>query len=80
MCVCVCANLLADRTVRVWDLHTGECVQELAGHENRVFRVQFDAFKIVSSSQDDTIRVWDFADDVNAKFARACSANMQLAQ
>lgn len=69
-----------DGTVRVWDLHTGECVQELAGHENRVFRVQFDAFKIVSSSQDDTIRVWDFADDVNAKFARACSANMQLAQ
>lgn len=29
-------------------------------HTNRVFRLQFDAFKIVSSSQDDQIRIWDF--------------------
>lgn len=37
----------------------------LQGHHNRVFRVQFDAFKIVSSSQDDTLRVWDFAPNVS---------------
>mmetsp|Transcript_20181 Transcript_20181/g.60260 ORF Transcript_20181/g.60260 Transcript_20181/m.60260 type:complete len:91 (-) Transcript_20181:44-316(-) len=32
----------------------------LNGHENRVFRLQFDMFKIISSSQDDNIRIWNF--------------------
>lgn len=38
-------------TVRVWDFHTGQLLQTLLGHSNRVFRVQFDHFKIISSSQ-----------------------------
>jgi WD40 repeat protein len=50
----------------VWNLKTGEVVQTLTGHESRVFRIQFDSFKIVTSSQDDTIRLWDFAAHVPA--------------
>ena len=32
--------------------------------ESRVFRIDFDATKIISSSQDDTIRIWNFDIDV----------------
>ena len=38
-------------TVRIWDFASGAAVCVLHGHQNRVFRVQFDYFKIISSSQ-----------------------------
>ena len=47
-------------TIRIWEFETGAPLQVLEGHENRVFRIQFDLFRIVSSSQDDTIRIWNF--------------------
>jgi F-box and WD-40 domain protein 1/11 len=37
--------------VRVWDFETGHQMFVLNGHTNRVFRVQFDFFKIITSSQ-----------------------------
>ena len=40
-----------DKTIRIWDFKTGEELAKLTGHDNRVFRVQFDDFKIVSSAQ-----------------------------
>ena len=40
-----------DKSVRVWDFHDGRILHTLFGHDNRVFRLQFDMFKIVSSSQ-----------------------------
>ena len=52
------------RTIRVWNWRTGEEVLRLIGHESRVFRIDFDAKKIISSSQDDTIRIWNFDIDV----------------
>ena len=48
----------------MWNWRTGEEVTLLLGHESRVFRVDFDATKIISSSQDDTIRIWNFDIDV----------------
>ena len=58
-----------DSSMIVWSFHDGRLLFKIGsgtaadriGHSNRVFRVQFDAHKIVSSSQDDTIRVWDMA-------------------
>lgn len=50
-----------NRTVRVWDFHNGSNIVILYGHTSRVFRVQFDDTRIISSSQDDTLRVWDFS-------------------
>lgn len=47
-------------TIRIWNFETGEQMHTLYGHTNRVFRVQFDRFKIISSSQDDRILIWDF--------------------
>jgi WD40 repeat protein len=50
-----------DNAIIVWAFMTGHQLFTLTGHSNRVFRVQFDLYKIVSSSQDDSIRVWDMA-------------------
>ena len=50
-----------NRTIKIWDLKTGYTVQTLQNtHTHRVFKVHFDRCRIVSSSYDDTIVVWDF--------------------
>jgi WD40 repeat protein len=49
-----------DRTIKVWDLATGQCLQTLRGHQNNVWSVLFDAKnQLISSSYDHTIKVWD---------------------
>ena len=50
-----------DKTVRVWSVATGECVQTLEGHSDGVFSAQFspDGTNIVSASGDKTVRVLD---------------------
>ena len=55
------------RTVRIWDFVTGAQLHSLTAHSNRVFRVQFDALRIISSSQDDTMIIWDFSGNVVKK-------------
>ncbi len=51
----------ADRTVRVWDLLTGEEVQSLSGHEDAVLAVAVtpDGQRAVSVSKDGRMRMWD---------------------
>ena len=48
-----------DKTVRVWDVATGECVQTLQGHTGKVTSVGFssDGTKLVSVSGDKTVRL-----------------------
>ena len=50
----------SDRTVRVWDLHGGRPVV-MRGHEDEVTTVVFsaDGTKVLSSSDDGTLRLWD---------------------
>jgi WD40 repeat protein len=38
----------------------GQALRKLDGHTNKVYAVVFDGPRIVSSSMDETIRVWDF--------------------
>ncbi|XP_051141887.1 COMPASS-like H3K4 histone methylase component WDR5B [Andrographis paniculata] len=50
-----------DRTVRIWNARTGDCVKTLKGHTDFVFCVNFNPQSnlIASGSFDDTVRVWD---------------------
>ncbi|VDN03953.1 unnamed protein product [Thelazia callipaeda] len=53
-----------DRTIKIWDLRTGKCVQTLdwklsEGHTGVVRCLQIDSWRIVSAADDRTIKVWN---------------------
>lgn len=48
-----------DRTVRIWDLETGNTLRVLRGHRAAVNAVQFSGNQVVSASGDRTIKLWD---------------------
>jgi WD40 repeat protein len=50
-----------DRTVRIWNVVTGECEAELKGHSECVKSVAFspDGSHVVSGSFDRTMRIWN---------------------
>ena len=50
-----------DKTLRVWDVETGQCLRTLEGHTNWVTAVSLtpDGRRAVSGSWDKTLRVWD---------------------
>jgi WD40 repeat protein/tRNA A-37 threonylcarbamoyl transferase component Bud32 len=50
-----------DRTVRLWDAHTGRPLLELPGHTDQVWSVTFspDGTHLASGSLDQTARIWD---------------------
>ena len=49
-----------DRTIKIWDANTGECLKTLEGHLDYVYSVAYspDGTKIVSGSSDHTIKIW----------------------
>ena len=50
------------KTVRVWDVATGECVRTLKGHTSIVWDVRdLGGGRMASGSNDGTVRVWDVA-------------------
>ncbi len=48
-----------DKTVRVWDLQSGECSRVLHGHTRGVSAVAVTGDGRLSGSSDWTVRVWD---------------------
>ncbi len=51
----------ADKTIRIWDVESGECIKTLIGHQEDVWRVIYspDGKYIISGSHDRTIKIWD---------------------
>ena len=52
-----------DKTIKVWDVATGACLQTLEGHADWVYSVcvSADGSRLFSGSCDNTIKVWDVA-------------------
>lgn len=48
-----------DRAVKVFNIHTGECIATCKGHTKGIACVQYDGKRIVSGSSDNTIRIYD---------------------
>ena len=49
-----------DRTVRVWNLQTGETLRVLTGHARGVRCLQFDDCKLITGSMDRTLKIWNW--------------------
>ncbi|WP_420266247.1 protein kinase domain-containing protein [Candidatus Magnetominusculus dajiuhuensis] len=58
-----------DRSVRLWDMDTGECLHTLDGHNDWVTCVCFsaDGNSVISGSLDKTLRFWDIKRGKNLK-------------
>jgi WD40 repeat protein len=55
------ASASRDRTVKIWDAHSGACLQTLEGHSGEVRSVAFshDSARLASASSDKTVKIWD---------------------
>jgi len=49
-----------DRTVKIWDVTTGECIKTLTGHSDLVRSVTFSSKGLLESGLDDsTVKIWN---------------------
>ena len=55
------ASPSADKTIRLWDAETGDCLRTLEGHTDEVLSVAFDTTNriLASGSLDNTVNLWD---------------------
>ncbi|ORZ25860.1 WD40-repeat-containing domain protein [Absidia repens] len=50
-----------DDTLRVWDLRQGRCCGQLDGHSDMVRCLQLDDMRLLTGSDDGTVKQWDLA-------------------
>jgi WD40 repeat protein len=56
-----CVSTSEDKTLKIWDLETGECLDTLAGHEDWVTAVALhpDGIRAMSGCRDGTLKLWN---------------------
>eukprot|EP00455_Lapot_gusevi_P012988 TRINITY_DN1625_c0_g2_i1.p1 TRINITY_DN1625_c0_g2~~TRINITY_DN1625_c0_g2_i1.p1 ORF type:complete len:503 (+),score=102.86 TRINITY_DN1625_c0_g2_i1:93-1601(+) len=52
-----------DKTIKVWNIRTGNCVNTLRGHTGWVSSLQLFGNHIISGSWDSTLKIWSLSDD-----------------
>ncbi|MBW4578088.1 MAG: hypothetical protein KME42_00755 [Tildeniella nuda ZEHNDER 1965/U140] len=57
------ASASADRTIKLWNPHTGQCLKTLHGHTSWVWAIAFhpNGKQLASASYDHTLKLWDVA-------------------
>ncbi len=57
----ILASASADRTIKLWNSHTGQCLRTLHGHTSWVWAIAFhpDGDRLASASYDHAIKLWD---------------------
>ncbi len=52
----------SDKTIKVWNYQSGECLHTLKGHTNEILSIASipDTKFIVSGSTDKTVRLWNY--------------------
>jgi len=52
-----------DKTIKVWDLNTGECMQTMTGHRGQITCISFtpDEQHLITGSWDNTLKLWQLA-------------------
>ncbi|GAA5981241.1 hypothetical protein JCM10908_004035 [Rhodotorula pacifica] len=55
-----------DRTIRVWDIASGETIHTMRGHEGSILCLQYDDEILVTGSSDSTVIVWDLVGNAAA--------------
>ncbi|PNS20912.1 F-box/WD repeat-containing protein pof11 [Sphaceloma murrayae] len=48
-----------DRTIRMWDVISGQCIGDFQGHSKGIACVQYDGRRVVSGSSDNSVRIFD---------------------
>jgi WD40 repeat protein len=53
----------SDKTIKIWNVRTGDCIKTLTGHSSSVNSVELapNSRHIISASDDNTIKLWDIA-------------------
>ncbi len=57
----ILATASADRTAKLWDVSSGNCLRTFTGHQNWVFSIAFspNGQTVASGSHDFTVKLWD---------------------
>ena len=48
-----------DSTIRLWNVHTGQCLRTFFGHVEGIWALAADTLRVASGSEDRTTKVWD---------------------
>lgn len=64
------ASASADRTARIWDNKTGNCLRKFSGHTDEIYDILFvpGSNAVITSSKDKTVRWWQFDPTTHLSF------------